>query len=76
MEYQAIRILWSESMRYSGANQVDQKALRAALSDGNPETAFNPFGDGSNTNPATIEANPNHATAAISFNNRIDQRHR
>lgn len=34
--------------------QVNQSALTAALADSNPATAFNPFGDGSNTNPATI----------------------
>jgi iron complex outermembrane recepter protein len=46
----------SESLRYTGGNQVRQSALRAALADSNPETAFNPFGDGSYTNPATIDA--------------------
>ncbi len=34
--------------------QVDQAALAAALADPDPATAFNPFGDGSNTNPATL----------------------
>jgi iron complex outermembrane recepter protein len=33
---------------------INQDALNAALADSNPETAFNPFGDGSNTNPATL----------------------
>ena len=32
----------------------DQAALTAALSDPNPATAFNPFGDASNNNPATL----------------------
>jgi outer membrane receptor protein involved in Fe transport len=31
-------------------------ALNAALADDDPATAFNPFGDGSNTNPATLAA--------------------
>jgi len=34
---------------------VDTTALNAALADPDPATAFNPFGDGSNTNPATLE---------------------
>lgn len=36
--------------------QVNQAALAAALADPNPATAFNPFGDGSNTNPATLRS--------------------
>jgi iron complex outermembrane recepter protein len=32
----------------------DQAALSAALLDPDPATAFNPFGDGSDTNPATL----------------------
>ena len=35
---------------------VNDAALSAALADPNPATAFNPFGDGSNTNPATLAA--------------------
>jgi iron complex outermembrane receptor protein len=38
------------------SNTVDFTALQLALMDPNPETAFNPFGDGSHTNPATLEA--------------------
>lgn len=34
----------------------NQEALDAALADPNPATAFNPFGDGSNTNPQTLAA--------------------
>jgi iron complex outermembrane receptor protein len=37
-------------------NVVNTTALTAALADTNPNTAFNPFGDGSNTNPATLAA--------------------
>ncbi len=37
-------------------NRVDSAALTAALADSNPATAFNPFGDGSFTNPATLSA--------------------
>jgi iron complex outermembrane recepter protein len=37
-------------------NQVNTALLQAALADPNPATAFNPFGAGSNTNPATINA--------------------
>ncbi len=36
--------------------QVNLPALYAALGDPNPATAFNPFGDGSHSNPATLEA--------------------
>jgi iron complex outermembrane receptor protein len=35
--------------------EVDQTALAAALADPDPATAFNPFGDGSHTNPATLK---------------------
>jgi iron complex outermembrane receptor protein len=34
--------------------EVNQAALAAALADADPATAFNPFGDGSNTNAATL----------------------
>lgn len=34
---------------------ANRSALSAALADSNPETAFNPFGDGSNTNPETLK---------------------
>jgi iron complex outermembrane receptor protein len=45
-----------ENTRYTGDNQVDPVALSAALADPNPETAFNPFGDGKHNNPATLDA--------------------
>jgi len=35
-------------------NLYDLGTLTSALADSNPATAFNPFGDGSNTNPATL----------------------
>lgn len=35
---------------------VDELALSQALMDPNPATAFNPFGDGSHTNPATLRS--------------------
>lgn len=37
-------------------NSLNVAALDAALGDPNPATAFNPFGDGSFTNPATLAA--------------------
>ncbi len=37
-------------------NLVDINVLTSSLADSNPATAFNPFGDGSNTNPATLRA--------------------
>ncbi len=45
-----------EHMDFEVDNQPDQVALAAALSDPNPATAFNPFGDGLHNNPATLEA--------------------
>jgi outer membrane receptor protein involved in Fe transport len=35
---------------------INTAVLNAALADPNPATAFNPFGDGSHTNPATLAA--------------------
>ncbi|MGB7215333.1 MAG: TonB-dependent receptor [Gammaproteobacteria bacterium] len=40
----------------SGLNNIAGPALNQALADPNPATAFNPFGDGSANNPATIAA--------------------
>ena len=37
-------------------NSLNRGAVFDALADPDPTTTFNPFGDGSNTNPATIEA--------------------
>lgn len=45
-----------ENVRQSQGNSVDFNALVTALADPDPATAFNPFGDGSFTNPATLEA--------------------
>jgi iron complex outermembrane recepter protein len=36
--------------------EVNQAALAVALADSNPATAFNPFGDGADTDPATLAA--------------------
>ena len=48
---------WSkeEAPRWFG-NRVDTAAVRAAVTQTDPDLAFNPFGDGSNTNPAVIES--------------------
>jgi outer membrane receptor protein involved in Fe transport len=45
-----------EKMQWRGDNLVDFAALSAAVADRDPATAFNPFGDGSHTNPATLDA--------------------
>lgn len=45
-----------ESLDVKDRGQVDTIALGAALADPSRATAFNPFGDGSNTNPATLAA--------------------
>jgi len=44
-----------ERTRERFINAANQLLLAEALADPNPETAFNPFADGSNTNPETIE---------------------
>jgi len=45
-----------ETLDVRDHGQADSYALNAALADPNPATAFNPFGDGSHTNPATLAA--------------------
>lgn len=45
-----------EEIEQTTHNRTITTALTAALADSNPATAFNPFGDGSFTNPATLEA--------------------
>ncbi len=45
-----------ERLRSTTDNIVDPTALNAALADPDPATAFNPFGDGSYTNPSTLDA--------------------
>jgi outer membrane receptor protein involved in Fe transport len=45
-----------EDLYFLGSNLVDQTALDEALADPNSMTAFNPFGDGSQTNSATLNA--------------------
>jgi iron complex outermembrane receptor protein len=45
-----------ERTRASLNNEASTGALAAALADPNPATAFNPFGDGSYTSPATLAA--------------------
>lgn len=44
----------SEHLRSTIDNIINFVALNQALADPNPETAFNPFGDGSHSNPATL----------------------
>lgn len=46
----------NEDFDFSGSNRLNTFALDQAIADGNPVTAFNVFGDGSNTNSATIES--------------------
>ncbi len=47
---------YSRENGISRTNGFNPTALSAALADPDPLTAFNPFGDGSHTNPATINA--------------------
>lgn len=44
-----------ESLRFFAYNIPNQAALALALADFNRDTAFNPFGDGSYTNPETLD---------------------
>lgn len=44
-----------EKMDWSGDALYDFAALDTALADTDPATAFNPFADGSSTNPATLD---------------------
>ncbi|MBS0418021.1 MAG: TonB-dependent receptor [Proteobacteria bacterium] len=46
--------------------RVDSSALNQALADPNPQTAFNPFGDGSHTSATTLAAIRSTATYRIS----------
>ena len=66
-----------EETSQENLNQVNLVALNAALADTDPATAFNPFGDGSNTNPSTIDAirgyiNTNIETELSSVNAKAD----
>jgi iron complex outermembrane receptor protein len=45
-----------ETQNQFTTGSVDSVGLAAALADPNPETAFNPFGDGSHTNSKTLNA--------------------
>ncbi|MGH8288597.1 MAG: TonB-dependent receptor domain-containing protein [Steroidobacteraceae bacterium] len=58
-----------QSLQSDEFNLADPTVLAASLADPNPATAFDPFGTGSNTNPATlaaIEQNyPLHAASSI-----------
>ncbi|MGH8425366.1 MAG: TonB-dependent receptor plug domain-containing protein, partial [Pseudomonas fluorescens] len=45
---------WGQEKLDYTSSFPDLDAIDVALADPNPETAFNPFGDGSNTNPATL----------------------
>lgn len=47
---------WGRSDDDSSLNGVNNAALNAALASSDPSTAFNPFGPGGNTNPATLAA--------------------
>lgn len=44
-----------DAMR-ANTRRVDRDALDAAVNQADPNLAFNPFGDGSNTNPAVLES--------------------
>ncbi|MET0658253.1 MAG: TonB-dependent receptor plug domain-containing protein, partial [Steroidobacteraceae bacterium] len=46
----------SEKLRWTIYGNNNPVSLDAALADPDPATAFNPFGDGSHTNPETIDA--------------------
>ena len=60
-----------QSLRSDEYNSPDPAALAASLADPNPATAFDPFGDGSDTNPKTLAAInrdfPVHAISTIEY---------
>jgi iron complex outermembrane recepter protein len=60
-----------QSLRSDQYNLADLQTLATYLADPNPATAFDPFGDGSNTNPATLAAiervYPLHALSTIEY---------
>jgi iron complex outermembrane receptor protein len=45
-----------EGLHWAERNVPNFAALEAALADTDPATAFNPFGDGGNTNPRTLQS--------------------
>lgn len=49
---------WSkeEATRRRPLGDIDSDAINVALSQSDPDLAFNPFGDGSNTSPAVVES--------------------
>lgn len=58
-----------ERLRTEVTNVVDQGVLNASLRSSDRSSAFNPFGDGSHTNPAVLEAM--RAEAAFSTESRL-----
>lgn len=46
---------YAEEQNRLSARGINFEALAEALADPDPATAFNPFGEGSNTNPATLQ---------------------
>lgn len=58
----------SEKSRQTTPNNLDFEALGAALADADPATAFNPYGDGSHTNPVTLQG----ITEAVSVTTESD----
>lgn len=59
-----------QAERRSQDNVFDSTALSNALADSDPASAFNPFGDGSHTNPATLARIRTTARSTSSF--RVD----
>lgn len=45
----------TEKGKFVDLNDVDSNALQDAVNDSNPLTAYNPFGDGTGQNPATLD---------------------
>jgi len=60
-----------ERLQWQATNVLNAAALIVALADPDPATAFNPFGDGSNTNPATLNAirSTQHESATSTLDN-------
>lgn len=63
---------WSkEEASLTLSNGVDRDALAAAVAQTDPNLAFNPFGDGSNSNPAVLDALRTSRSVGVRTENEI-----
>jgi outer membrane receptor protein involved in Fe transport len=63
---------WSkEDASLTLSNAADRDALAAAVAQTDPNLAFNPFGDGSNSNPAVLDSIRTSRSVGVSTENEI-----